>query len=75
MPKTKRLQTFYGSILDPLCKYVLKLEVVVTPYDSVGNNLARHVYTHYKGGSPSLKIMESKVITEFILYLLSASCL
>ena len=61
MPKTKRLVTHYGAMLEPLCQYVMKLDVVVTPYDKKGNGIARHVYTHYKGGSASLKQIDSKV--------------
>lgn len=61
MPKTKRLTTYFGSMLEPLCQYVKNLDVVVTPYDPVGNKIAKHVYTYYKGGSPMLKQLDSRV--------------
>ena len=61
MPKTKRLVTYYGAILEPLCQYVMKVDVVVTPFDKKGNGIGRHMYTFYKGGSSVLKQLDSKV--------------
>ena len=68
MPKSKRLITYYSGMMEPLCQYVINLELVVTPYDPKGNNLARMLYTHYKGGSPLLKQPDAKVDSQMKPY-------
>ena len=47
--------------MEPLQQYVMNLEVIVTPFDPKGNQVAKFVYTYYSGGNPNLKQPDAQV--------------
>ena len=65
MPKTKRLTTFMGSTLNPICRFIKNCKIVVSPWDPKGNKLAKCLYTHLANGDPRLKLPEFKLGVEF----------
>lgn len=61
MPKTKRLTTLLGSTLNPICRFMTKATLIVSPFDPKGNKVARCLYTHLSGGDSRLKLPEFKL--------------
>lgn len=44
MPKVKRLTTYYGTLIDPFYKFIIKADFHISPYDADGNKCAKHLY-------------------------------
>ena len=55
----------YGSMLDPIYRYITQATIYVSPADPNGNKVARCFYTHMAGGDPRLKRPEFKLEVKF----------